>query len=376
MNSGQTVQGCVCLCSGEQSSYVSKQHKRQDVGKPSGFTLVELLVVIAIIGILVALLLPAVQSAREAARRAQCTSQLKNITLGMINHESTFNEWPSGGWPGRWGGDPDRGSKADQPGSWLFSTLPYIEQEALHDMGSGLTGTARSNALIQRDETVVSVLNCPSRRKGGPYPVDVGGQKILTGDGTGGVFEYIPTMAARADYAANVGDTTGYDATCRSTEIFPSNYIRDQYPAGFPPKLSDFTGITYCGKATSNRSITDGLTNTIALGEKWMPVEEYETGTWHADDWPMYVGFQNDLVRATYYNAVTPSHTPRRDGDAGTLTTGYLYELFGSPHAGVCLFSMCDGSVTGVEFDVDAETFRQMGVRNDGGEVKAYRSRG
>src|SRR5262245_45392133 len=81
-----------------------------------GFTLVELLVVIAIIGILVALLLPAIQASRESARRMQCIDHLKNLTLAMVNHEATSGRLPSSGWSGHWTGDPDRGTGAEQPG--------------------------------------------------------------------------------------------------------------------------------------------------------------------------------------------------------------------------------------------------------------------
>ena len=86
-----------------------------------GFTLVELLVVIAIIGVLVALLLPAVQSAREAARRSQCISQLKQVGIAMHNYESTFQRLPVGAYGCCWG-------------TWQVSILPYIEQKALYDL--------------------------------------------------------------------------------------------------------------------------------------------------------------------------------------------------------------------------------------------------
>src|SRR6476659_9581645 len=94
------------------------------------FTLVELLVVIAIIGILVALLLPAVQAARESARRQQCSNHLKQLALGALNHEQTHQTFPTGGWGWFWVGDADRGFKRDQPGGWIYNLLPYVEEDA------------------------------------------------------------------------------------------------------------------------------------------------------------------------------------------------------------------------------------------------------
>ncbi len=104
-----------------------------------GFTLVELLVVIAIIGVLVSLLLPAVQNAREAGRRTQCMNNLKQLGLAAQQNLEKLRRFPSGGWGPQWIGDPDRGNSIKQPGGWVYQLLPYMEQQALYDYGQGAT---------------------------------------------------------------------------------------------------------------------------------------------------------------------------------------------------------------------------------------------
>jgi prepilin-type N-terminal cleavage/methylation domain-containing protein len=99
------------------------------IPKRNGFTLIELLVVIAIIAILIGLLVPAVQAVRESAARTQCMNNLKQIGIAFHNHHDRYRFLPSGGWGFLWVGDADRGAGANQPGSWIFHILPFLEQE-------------------------------------------------------------------------------------------------------------------------------------------------------------------------------------------------------------------------------------------------------
>jgi prepilin-type N-terminal cleavage/methylation domain-containing protein len=101
-----------------------------------GFTLVELLVVIAIIGILVALLLPAIQAAREAARRTQCVNKLRQMGVALLNHESTKGEFPTGGTE-PWHNEGDETVIYGKGYGWMVQILPYVENAALRDISKG-----------------------------------------------------------------------------------------------------------------------------------------------------------------------------------------------------------------------------------------------
>ncbi len=105
-----------------------------------GFTLVELLVVITIIGILISLLLPAVQSAREAARATQCSNNIRQMAVACLHHTEAQGHFPTGGWGWRWAGDPNRGFNHRQPSGWHYNILPYLEQETLHQLGAEVSG--------------------------------------------------------------------------------------------------------------------------------------------------------------------------------------------------------------------------------------------
>src|SRR6476619_1009249 len=160
---------------------MSRTVRSHDIARGAhyAFTLVELLVVIAIIGILVALLLPAVQAAREAARRAECQNHLKQIGIAFLNHENTRRILPGAGWSCFYVGDPLCGSGRSQPGGWMYQVLPYIEEQALYDLpgdGDKIKILAQqNNGAVTLQQTPVATFNCPSRRPAKAYAFGLGG---------------------------------------------------------------------------------------------------------------------------------------------------------------------------------------------------------
>jgi prepilin-type N-terminal cleavage/methylation domain-containing protein len=116
--------------------------------RPGGFTLIELLIVVGIIGLLLQMALPAVQSAREAARQTACRSNLKQLGLAVQLHENARRTLPSGGWHFTWIGEPERGSGDRQPGGWAFSVLDYIEEKNLRNSVLGATSGAGGRRIL------------------------------------------------------------------------------------------------------------------------------------------------------------------------------------------------------------------------------------
>ena len=315
----------------------------------------ELLVVIAIIGVLVALLLPAVQAPRAAAPRAQGKNPLKQPPSALLEPEGGRGHLPSAGYLGDVAGDPDLGFGERQPGGWVFNILPYIEQAQLHAMGKGITNnTEKRRQFAIRDGRAIEFLNCPSRRPARPYP-NAANHTPLNSRWS--------ELHGRTDYAQNAGDIKELERWC---EDKVAKNFNEAAQSAWRASLERHSGVGYCGALVQLRHITDGLSNTYAIGERFLEPMFYETGQAHADDWPMYTGYQDDLYRTVYYDAGDPNSEPKVPLPDYNGVEG-LGDRFGSAHPAGCHMAMVDGSVSTVSYDVDPEIHRRNGHRSDGG---------
>ena len=321
----------------------------------TGFTLVELLVVIAIIGILVALLLPAVQSAREAARLNQCRNHLKQIGLAFLSHADAQGHFPTGGWSFLWMGDPDRGYGREQPGGWVYNILPYIEEGQLREIGAGMSGEAKGRLLVDACGTPLSWLHCPTRRPAVQYAYQHSGS-----NGWPRIPPHNEGMrslrtVSRTDYAANVGDPWSPDRTPYT--LYPSSYAEaDSADVKWPDDLGA-NGISYQRSEVLLRQVTDGLSNTYLVAEKYLNPDFYENNgenfSWNDNEFALG-GPNRDHYKTTLYQ-------PERDRPGLEIQFS-----FGSAHTGGFQAVFGDGSVRIMDFAIDVEVHRRLGVRNDG----------
>ncbi|MBN1588733.1 MAG: DUF1559 domain-containing protein [Pirellulales bacterium] len=318
--------------------------------RPTGFTLVELLVVIAIIGILIAMLLPAVQAAREAARRVQCSNNLKQIAIGCLNHEQAHGFLPSGGWGWAWMGDPDGGFGSTQPGSWAFSILPYAEQTALFNRGKWETDAQKLVTFAQKAEIAVTFLNCPSRRPAEATPKR---DYSLADYGLGSSSRMcynanIRSPLARSDYAGNVGDVY-YQWGSGPT---PTQAAAG---TGFSSRVDSITGLFFQQKPMKISDIEDGTSSTCLVAEKYLNPDDYADGESVGDDQSCWMGDSWDMNRWANEDLM-----PARDR-AGVQNQF----IFGSAHAGSFNMAFCDGRVNSVNYSIDSSVYRCLANRKD-----------
>ena len=323
--------------------------------RTKGFTLVELLVLIAIIGILTALLLVAVMSAREAARRMQCKNHLKQIGLAFQSHHDAQSFFPSSGWGWRWTGEPGGGYGKNQPGGWAYSILEYMEEAGVRQLGSGLTGADKSQAMLVANATPIPTFNCPTRRPSIAYPM-VNNDYLaenLTECRKGSC------LVARIDYQANTGSINAVkeDAGPKSVEEAKS-YDWLYHGAN----RVEQNGITYQRSQITIGKIIDGTSNTYCVGEKYLNPERYTDGYDFSDDQSLYVGHDRDVNGYTA-NGLLLEDVLQPQQDKPGLTIPFN---FGSAHTSGFHVVMCDGSVQSISYNIDGLVHMTLGGRNDG----------
>ena len=342
------------------------------------FTLVELLVVIAIIGVLVALLLPAVQAAREAARRSQCLNNLRQIGLACLNFETAFGAFPTaGGAVEQFFNPADLAESAYgyESASWMYQILPYIEQQNLQDLRRGDGNLNAGFVDTGLAEISVSVFNCPSRN--------------------GRIATIHTDVYALGDYAGvmaswNDPDWNGFEWRIKLRPSGLEERLQNEQTAVWTGILVKGGQVNVGKKSASPqvwkfakvgfKSIEDGASNTILLAEKAVQSQFWTISG--SNPWPYwevygyYVGA--DWPHMRMFAALTQGDSsPRREvpvlGDddirTGSRSAQPFEPGFGSAHPGIIVSVFGDGSTRTIAHEADLLVLDQLGKRADGSAV-------
>lgn len=333
--------------------------------RSAGFTIVEVLVVIAIIGLMVALLLPAVQQSRESARRMSCQSNLKQIGIAIQAYHETYRVFP----PGYIGENPD---PTDTKGwGWQALLLPFIEQSPLH-----------RQLAVNRDPIMVA-LNDPLRRPLLLTPISL----YLCPSDSSGTMNH-PARALTGFPLPGIGPSPpspfnfhpGHPQPGIAVDVARSNYVGsfgdawDTSLGVWPISLLRGNGLLGCNSDLDVSAITDGTSHTFAAGERSM---DAYAGVWSGvDQWSECTTHGVSMVLgSTFYK-------PNLPPEPYTLTCdGKGASGFGSRHVNGTQFVMCDGSVhfisDSIEFNnspVNGQlgVYQRLGRRNDGEVVNGF----